>query len=89
MRFQVQSLDLLSFAVSCGVVHRLGSDPTLLWLWHRPVAIALIRPLAREPPYAMGAALKIGQKKSNVEIKQADLSSTSVFKNTAIFCILY
>ena len=28
-------------------------DPALLWLWCRPVATALIRPLAWEPPYAM------------------------------------
>jgi len=31
-----------SVAVSCGVGCRHGSDPTLLWLWCRPVAIALI-----------------------------------------------
>ena len=31
-------------------------DPELLWLWRRPVAIAPIRPLAWEPPYAAGAA---------------------------------
>ena len=37
---------------------RRGSDPTLLWLWHRPVATALIRPLAWEPPYAEDVALK-------------------------------
>ena len=37
---------------------RLGLDPTLLWLWRRPVAMAPIRPLAWEPPYAMGAALE-------------------------------
>ena len=30
----------------------------LLWLWCRPAAIAPIRPLAWEPPYATGAALK-------------------------------
>ena len=45
-------------AVSCGVGRRHGLDPMLLWLWHRPVAIALIRPLAWEPPYAVGSALK-------------------------------
>ena len=28
----------------------------MLWLWRRPVAIAPIRPLAWEPPYATGAA---------------------------------
>ena len=24
--------------MSCGVGSRLGSDPVLLWLWHRPMA---------------------------------------------------
>ena len=33
-------------------------DPVLLWLWRRPVAIALIGPLAWESPYAVGVALK-------------------------------
>ena len=43
--------------MSCGVDPRHGSGPTLLWLWHRPVATAPIRPLAWEPLCAMGAAL--------------------------------
>ena len=30
----------------------------LLWLWGRPVATVPIGPLAWEPPYAVGAALK-------------------------------
>ena len=30
----------------------------LLWLWHRPAAVALIQPLAWEPPYVADAALK-------------------------------
>ena len=38
--------------------HRRGSDPTLLWLWSRMAAAALIRPLAWEPSYAVGTALK-------------------------------
>ena len=38
-------------------------DLTLLWLWCRPAAVALIGPLAWEPPYAMGAALKSKKKK--------------------------
>ena len=33
-------------------------DPLLLWLWHRPVATALIRPLAWEPPYAAEETLE-------------------------------
>ena len=35
-----------SVAVSCGVGRRHGSDPALLWLWHRLAAAALIQPLA-------------------------------------------
>ena len=49
--------------MSCGVGHRCGSDPALLWLWRRPAVAALILPLAWEPPYAMGAALKKKEKK--------------------------
>ena len=45
--------------MSCGVGCRRGSDPTLLWLWRRPVATAPIQPLAWEPPYAAGAAQEI------------------------------
>ena len=33
-------------------------DVALLWLWHKPAAVAPIGPLAWEPPYATGAALK-------------------------------
>ena len=56
-----------SVAGSCGV-GLLGSDLTLLWLWHRPVSTALIQPLAWEPPYATDAALESQKKK---EINQA------------------
>ena len=44
--------------MTCCLGHRHGSDLALLWLWHRLVAVALIGPLAWEPPYAMGADLK-------------------------------
>lgn len=46
-------------ALSCGVGRRLGSDSALLWLWHRPAAVAPIQPLAWEPPYAASAPLKL------------------------------
>ena len=52
--------------MSCGV--GCGSDPTLLWLWHRPAATALIRLLAWEPPYAADAALKRQKEKKKVTI---------------------
>ena len=44
--------------MSCGVGCRCGSDPELLWLWVRPAAVALILPLAGEPQYDAGVALK-------------------------------
>ena len=40
------------------VGRRCGSDPALLWLCCRLVAVAPIPPLALEPPYATGATLK-------------------------------
>ena len=49
--------------MSCGVGHRRSLDPELLWLWCRPVVVAPIGPLAWEPPYALGMALK-SQKKN-------------------------
>ena len=45
-------------AMSCGIGHRLGSDPALLWLWHRLAAIALTQPLPWELPYAKSTAPK-------------------------------
>ena len=74
MRLKVQSLALLSglrtqhcpelwsrlqmqFG-SCVAVALAYLDLAWLWRWHRPVATALIRPVAWEPPYATGMALK-------------------------------
>ena len=54
-----RSVGLVSgFATRCSVGHRCGSDPVLLWLWCRPAAAALIRPLTWELSYAVGAAPK-------------------------------
>ena len=50
-------------AVSYSVGSRCGSDPLLLWLWYRLAAVALIRLLAWELPYAASVALKSKIKK--------------------------
>ena len=55
-------------AVSCGVGCRRGSDPALLWLCRGPAATAPIRPLAWEPPYAMGAALEKAKRQNKTKI---------------------
>ena len=47
--------------MSCDVSCRCGSD--LIWLWRRPVVAAPTQPLAWEPPYVIGVALKRQRKK--------------------------
>ena len=61
--------------MSCGVSHRRGSDPGLLWLWHRPEATAPIQPLAWEPPYAVAMALEKPKKKKRKEKKSSNFIS--------------
>ena len=63
--------------MSCGIGHRCGSDPALLWLWRRPVAAAPIRPLAWEPPYAAGVALEKAKKKQKTKKKTKKITSAS------------
>ena len=62
--------------MSRGVGRRRRSDPALLWLWHRPVATAPIRPLAWEPPYAVGAAQRNSKKKKKKIKEQMSLAAT-------------
>ena len=49
--------------------------PVLLWLWHRPEAVAPIQPLVQELPYATGVAIKKKKKKKKKgrELKRKDL----------------
>ena len=76
IRLLVQSLASLvsqgsGITMSCSVDHRRSSDLALLWLWRRLAAVAPVRPLAWEPPYATGVALerqKIERKKTKTEI---------------------
>ena len=58
-------------------------DLALLWLWCRAAAAALIRPLAWEPPYAVGAALKGPKKKKRKEkLRKSDLRNSSEYNFT-------
>ena len=62
--------------MSCGAGRRHGSDPALLWLWHRLAAIALSGPLAWEPPYAITAVPK--NKNENKQTKKQKFVLMSV-----------
>ena len=44
--------------MNCGVGHRCGLDPSLLWLWCRLAAVAPIGSLAWEITYVTGGVLK-------------------------------
>ena len=63
--------------MSCGVGHRCGSDPELLWLWRRPAATAVIRHLSWEPSYAMGMALE-NDKKTKKKKKKKKLGTLQI-----------
>ena len=74
--------------MSSGVGCRCGSDLALLWLWHRPEATGPIRPLAWEPPYAVGVAL-IGQKdQKKKEDKKENCGCISEKKNPNSHCFI-
>jgi len=70
--------------VSCGIGRRLSLDLALLWLWRRPETIPPIRPLAWEPPCAVGAALEKAKrpkkKKKEIFRKQATVGLASLEK---------
>ena len=59
--------------MSCGVGRRGSSDLAWLWLWCRPVATALSRPLAWEPPCAVGVAQKNKRKKKRKQPKKLNM----------------
>ena len=63
--------------MSCGIGHRCGSDPALLWLWCRLAAAIPIQPLAWELPHAAGAAVKRKKKKKKKKKKKGSNSHDS------------
>ena len=58
--------------MSCDVGCRQGLDLALLWLGLRQAAVALIRSLAWEPPYAASEALKRKKKKKKERKKRKE-----------------
>ena len=59
--------------MSCGVGHRCGSDPVVLWLWRRSAATAPIGPLAWGPPYTAGVALEKAKRQKNKNKKKKQM----------------
>jgi len=67
----------------------------LLWLWSRPAAVAQIRPLVWEPPYAADVALK---RKKNRDLSRSICLSVclsvylsvclSIYLSYAIHCVI-
>ena len=63
------SLNGLKIQCFCELWYR-SQTGLLLWLWYRPATIALIRLLAWELPYAVGAALKRQKKEKKRKEKK-------------------
>ena len=75
--------------MSCGVGHRHGSDPALLWLCRRPTATAPIRPLAWEHPNAMGVALEKTKRQKKKKYKdQTIFNSEQLYKEENLIIML-
>ena len=62
-------------AVSCGVGRKRIWNPTLLWLWYRPAAMAPIWPLAWEFPYDVNVVLKRRKEKRKNTQKHVSMKS--------------
>jgi len=80
MRLRVRSLASLSglriqrcYELWCRSQTHL--DLVLLWLWCRLAAAAPIKPLAWEPPYAAGAALKRQKTKKKKKLHYINIKS--------------
>ena len=75
--------------MSRGVGHRCSSDPALLRLWCRPPAAAPIRPLAWEPLYSVGAAIKRkkkNKKRSSLVVQQVKDPALSLQLGPLLWC---
>ena len=72
--------------MSCGVGRRRSSDLALLWLWYRPAAVAPVGPLAWEPPYVAGAALK-RQKDKKIVFLLLNMASSLYILDTNVWDI--
>ena len=70
--------------MSYGVGRRRTSDLVLLWLWHKPAATAPIRPLAWEPPYAVGYGPGKRQKKKKKRERERSVGPFLSVKRSAI-----
>ena len=74
--------------VSCGLGRRRDSDLALLWLWYRQAATAPTRPLAWEPLYAIGAAIKRQKKKFPKMTRIFDMNFPCfLFLPVSIYCL--
>ena len=70
--------------MSCGVGHRRGLDPMLIWLWCRLAIVATIRPLAWELLYAVAVGLKKDQKKETPSPPSKALENATLHRLSAL-----
>ena len=72
--------------MTCDVVQ----DLAWLWLWRWPAAVALIRPLVGEPPYATSVAIKSKKKKTKKKkTKKTQSTIVEIQKGLALTFFFY
>ena len=71
--------------MSCDVGGRHSSDPTSLWLWHRPVITAPIQPLAWELLYDVGVGLKSKTQKKKKNDKRDEMELMELLNRKYIY----
>ena len=75
-----------------GLIPRLTQwvqDPALLWLWSRLEAPTPVLPLAWEPPYSAGAALKKKKKRRRKEKRKKEKGNLSCFSLLEGYLVLF
>ena len=66
---------------------QLGSG-IAIWLWLRPAAVALIRPLAWDPPYVKNVVLKSKKKKKKLCLFRFSSGCRNIPSNSIIFFVV-
>ena len=75
--------------MSCAAGCRRGLDLAWLWLWRRPAAVALIPPLAWEPPYALGAALVKTKQNKEISLDPLHIQCILLHDYTTLWLLIY
>ena len=85
-------MNLASIREDTGLIPDLAQwvmDLALLWLWHRPAAAAVIRPLAWEPSICCGCGPKKKKKKIKLYLKICKASRSLLTSSVVLYVCVH